>query len=61
MATSIPDVHLHLLLGTGGIRWILNAYYLLEVGASNCHIMHLIESILTETQCDGRLTDGRIS
>ena len=61
MATCVPNMHLHLLLRTGRVIRILNAYYFLEVGSADSDIVHLIESILAEAQSDGGLTDGRIS
>ena len=61
MTTCIPNMHLHLLLGTWRILRVLNAYYFLEVGAANRDIMHLVKAVLTEAQSDGWLSYGWVT
>ena len=48
MATCIPNMHLHLLLGTGWVIRVLNAYYFLEIGTADSDVVHFIKSILAE-------------
>ena len=50
MTTSVPNVHLHLLLWSSWILHIWNADHFLKVGSSNSYIMHFIEAVLTEAK-----------
>jgi hypothetical protein len=61
MATCIPNVHLHLLLGPGRILWVWNANYLLKVSATDCDVVNLVEAVLAEAQGNGRFTNSRIA
>lgn len=61
MTTCVPDVHLHLLLSCSRIITIGNRNALLQVGASDCHIVDLVESILAEPHRDGGLADATVS
>ena len=54
MATCVPNMHLHLLLNRccGTFFRLLRLLYandFLEVCTTDCHIVHFIEAILTET------------
>ena len=52
MTTGVPDMHLHLLLGSRRILEVGNANLFLKVGAADCYIVNLIESVLAEAKRD---------
>lgn len=58
MTTSVPNVHLHLLLWAAWVLRVGNAYYFLQIGTSNGDIMYFIEAVLAETEGNGRLAYG---
>ena len=53
MTTCVPNVHLDLQLGPRRILRILNVNCFLEVGATDRHIVHLVEAVLAKAQRNG--------
>ena len=61
VTTGVPDMHLHLLFGSRWILEIWNANLFLKVGAADCYIVNLIESVLAESERDWRFAYSRVS
>ena len=61
MATSVPNVHLYLLLSCCRILTVWNSYNFLQIGSTNRYVMNLIEPILAEPHGNGRLPNSTVS
>ena len=61
MATSVPNMHLYLLLSCCRILTVRNGYNFLEIGPTNSYVMNLIEPVLAEPHCNGRLPNTTVA
>ena len=61
MATSVPNMHLYLLLSCCRILIVRNGYNFLEIGPTNSYVMNLIEPVLAEPHCNGRLPNTTVA